>query len=134
MSQPTNVGLRSWFTYRGGSGYLLWALHRATGLGVLLFLALHIVDIFLIAFGPSVFEHLLVLYTSPPGRLMEIFLLFGVVFHAVNGLRIIIQDFLPSTWARRGHRRLVAIQLVVFLALFVPAAWAMVLSFVESLS
>ncbi len=28
MSQPTNVGLRSWIGYRGGSGYLLWLLHR----------------------------------------------------------------------------------------------------------
>ena len=134
MTRPTNLGLRHWLGYRGGSGYILWALHRITGLGVLLFLALHIVDIFLLSFGPSAFEHLLVLYTSPPGRLMEIFLLFGVVFHAVNGLRIIVQDFVPKTWAHRGHGRLIALQTVIFLLLFLPAAWIMLLAFLESLS
>ncbi len=134
MTQPTNLGLRSWLTYRGGSGYLLWALHRVTGVGVLLFLALHIVDIFLIAFGPAAFEHLLVLYTSPPGRLMEIFLLFGVLFHAVNGLRIIVQDLFTKSWETRRHDRLIWIQLVVFLLIFLPPAWIMFGSFLESLS
>ena len=111
MSQPTNLGLGSWLSYRGGSGYLLWALHRVTGLGLVLFLALHIVDIFLLSFGPEAFEHLLVLYTSPPGRLMEIFLLFAVLFHAVNGLRIIVQDLFTKSWERRRHDRLIVVQL-----------------------
>ena len=134
MTQPANLGLRSWLSYRGGSGYWLWALHRATGIGVLLFLALHIVDIFLLAFGPTAFEHLLVLYTSPAGRLMEIFLLFGVLFHAVNGLRIIVQDFFTKSWESRRHDRLIVVQLVVFLLIFLPAAWIMFGSFLESLS
>ena len=134
MNQLTNLGPRSWLAYRGGSGYLLWALHRVTGLGVLLFLALHIVDIFLLAFGPEAFEHLLVLYTSPPGRLMEIFLLFGVLFHAVNGFRIIVQDLFTKSWESRLHDRLVTVQLVVFFLLFLPAAWVMVGAFLESLS
>lgn len=134
MSQPTNLGLRSWLTYRGGSGYVLWALHRVTGVGLVLFLALHIVDVFLLAFGPEAFEHLLVLYTSPPGRLMEIFLLFGVLFHAVNGLRIIVQDFFTKSWERHLHDRLIVVQLIVFLLIFLPAAWIMFGSFLESLS
>ena len=134
MSQPTNLGLGSWLSYRGGSGYLLWALHRVTGLGLLLFLALHIVDIFLLSFGREAFEHLLVLYTSPPGRLREIFLLFGVLFHAVNGLRIIVQDLFTKSWERRRHDRLIVVQLVVFLLIFLPAAWIMFGSFLESLS
>ena len=134
MTQPTNLGLRNWLSYRGGSGYLLWALHRVTGLGLLLFLALHIVDIFLLALGPAAFEHLLVLYTSPPGRLMEIFLLFGVLFHAVNGLRIIVQDLFTKSWERRRHDQLIVVELVVFLLIFLPAGWIMFGDFLESLS
>ena len=134
MTQPTNRGLRNWLSYRGGSGYFLWALHRVTGLGVLLFLALHIVDIFLLAFGPAAFEHLLVLYTSPPGRLMEIFLLFGLLFHAINGLRIIVQDLFTKSWERRRHDQLIIVELVVFLLIFLPAGWVMFGSFLESLS
>ncbi len=127
MSQPTNVGLRSWIGYRGGSGYLLWLLHRATGLGVLMFLALHIVDIFLLGFGEDVFNKLLFLYRAPWARAMEVFLLFGVTFHAMNGLRIIIQDAFPRTWLHQ--RRLVAVEVVLFLAVFLPVAWIMVADF-----
>lgn len=39
------VGPRAWVSYRGGWGMLLWAVHRVAGLGILLFLSLHIVDI-----------------------------------------------------------------------------------------
>ena len=55
--RPILEGLR----YRGREGMIAWLLHRASGLGVLLFLALHIVDIFLLAFGPDIFNALLVL-------------------------------------------------------------------------
>lgn len=117
-------GARSWLSYRGGVGMLFWALHRAAGLGILLFLSLHIVDIFLLAFGEEVFNELLVIYTSPPARVMEVFLLFGVLFHALNGLRIIVQDF--STRAMEAQRTLIAVEVVVFLLVFLPSAWLMI--------
>lgn len=102
---------------------LLWALHRAAGLGILLFLSLHIVDIFLLGFGEEVFNELLMIYTAPWGRVMEVFLLFGVLFHALNGLRIILQDFFPE--AMLAHGKLVAAELVVFAIIFLPSAWLM---------
>lgn len=49
-------------TYRGREGQLAWILHRITGLGVFIFLLLHIVDIFLMSFGPEVFESLMFFY------------------------------------------------------------------------
>ncbi|UCG76189.1 MAG: succinate dehydrogenase, cytochrome b556 subunit [Gemmatimonadota bacterium] len=127
MSRPTNLSLGRWFSYRGGTGYLLWALHRATGVGVLLFLALHIVDIFLLGFGPELFNELLFLYKAPWARVGEVFLLFGVTFHALNGLRIIVQDFSPRLWAHQ--RRLVVLEIVVFVIIFLPAAWIMITAF-----
>ena len=127
MIQPTNVGLRNWIGYRGGSGYLLWLLHRVTGLGVLIFLALHIVNIFLVGFGEDVFNKLLFLYRAPWARALEVFLLFGLTFHAMNGLRIMIQDAFPRTWLHQ--RRFVAVEVVLFLAVFLPAAWLMVAGF-----
>lgn len=119
----TFTGIRSWLTYRGGLGMAMWALHRVAGLGILLFLSLHVVDIFLLAFGEEVFNELLVIYTSPPARVMEVFLLFGVLFHALNGLRIIVQDFFPR--AMLAQRRLVQVELVVFLVVFLPCAFLM---------
>lgn len=118
-----NVPLGNWLTYRGGLGMAMWALHRITGLGILLFLTLHVVDIFLLTFGPEVFNELLVFYQAPWARVLEVFLLFSVLFHALNGLRITVQDFWPSAWL--AENRLIAIQLTVLFLVFLPSAWLM---------
>lgn len=118
-----SVGLGDWIAYRGGLGMLMWALHRVTGVGILLFLILHIVDIFLLSFGPDLFNELLVIYHAPWARVMEVFLLFAVLFHALNGLRIAIQDFWPGAWL--VERKLVITELVIFTILFIPGAWLM---------
>lgn len=118
-----NVGPGSWFTYRGGLGMVMWGLHRVTGVGILLFLVLHIVDIFLISFGPDLFNELLVIYHAPWARVMEVFLLFAVLFHALNGLRIAIQDFWPGAWA--AERKLILAELLILAIVFFPAAWLM---------
>ncbi|HWV58075.1 MAG TPA: succinate dehydrogenase, cytochrome b556 subunit [Longimicrobiales bacterium] len=112
--RPVLEGLR----YRGREGFYTWILHRATGLGVLFFLLLHIFDIFLIGFGAETFNSLLVIYTAPWARIMEVFLLFGLLFHALNGLRIIVQDFVPGLW--RYERQLIWVEVVVLLPIL---AW-----------
>lgn len=118
-----NVAPGKWLSYRGGLGMVLWALHRVTGLGILIFLILHIVDIFLLTFGPELFNELLVIYHAPWARVMEVFLLFAVLFHALNGLRIAIQDFWPRAWLI--ERKLVIVELVVLAVIFIPSAWLM---------
>lgn len=110
-------------TYRGYEGHWAWILHRVTGLGVLLFLALHIVDIFLLSLGPQIFNSLLVIYRAPVARIFDAFLLFGVLFHALNGLRIVIIDFWPG--ATRAHKTLFWIEFFIFLIIFVPSAVAL---------
>ncbi|HED03849.1 MAG TPA: succinate dehydrogenase, cytochrome b556 subunit [Candidatus Fraserbacteria bacterium] len=107
-------------TYRGYEGHWAWIFHRVTGLGVLLFLTLHIVDIFLLTLGPGVFNSLLALYKAPAARILDVFLLFGVLFHAVNGLRIVIIDFWPH--ATRAHKAIFWAEVAVFLIVFVPSA------------
>jgi succinate dehydrogenase / fumarate reductase cytochrome b subunit len=107
--------------YRGGAGQWAWAIHRAAGLGVLAFLLLHIFDIFLAAFGPQIFNDLLFLYKGWASRILEILLLFGLLYHALNGLRIILMDFFPIVASRRIARNFLYIQIAIFLVLFVPA-------------
>ncbi len=107
--------------YRGGAGQWAWAIHRAAGLGVLAFLLLHIFDIFLAAFGPAMFNELLFLYKGWLSRILEILLLFGLLYHALNGLRIIIMDFFPIVASRKIARNFLYVQLAVFLLLFIPA-------------
>ena len=50
--------------YRGQSGQWSWLLHRITGLGVLLFLLVHIVDITLIGFGPKVYNDSIAIFST----------------------------------------------------------------------
>lgn len=83
-------------TYRGGVGHWAWLLHRVSGVGIALFLTLHILDIFLASFGPEVFEKLLFIYHSPIFKPLLVALVFGVTYHAFNGLRLILVDFWPS--------------------------------------
>ena len=120
MAAATDSTLVSGLKYKGREGQWAWILHRVAGLGVLLFLVLHIFDIFLIGFGRATFEDLLFLYHSPLGRLFEVFLIFGVLFHAINGLRIIILDFWPDLMEHQ--QRLVWLTVIVFLVIFLPVA------------
>jgi succinate dehydrogenase / fumarate reductase cytochrome b subunit len=82
--------------YRGRDGQWAWMLHRTTGLGVVLFLMLHIVDIFLMAAGEDTFNTFLTIYTAAPFRVLEALLIFAVIYHALNGARIIVIDFWPT--------------------------------------
>lgn len=113
--------------YRGGAGQWAWAIHRAAGLGVLAFLLLHIVDIFLATFGPGVFDELLFIYKAWPFRILEVALLFGLLYHALNGLRIILADFIPMLASRSIARTLFYIQITITGVLFaVGGIWMLV--------
>ena len=81
MNDVMRVGVSA-LRYRGGPNQWAWAIHRVAGLGVFLFLALHIADIFVAAFGATVFNDLLFLYKGPPARILEIFQ--GIVEAIVN--------------------------------------------------
>ena len=82
--------------YRGQSGQWSWLLHRITGLGVLLFLLVHIVDITLIGFGPTVYNDAIAIFSTGIIRLVSVALIASVIFHAFNGIRIILIDFWPA--------------------------------------
>jgi len=108
-------------TYRGREGQIAWMLHRVTGVGVFLFLALHITNIFLMSFPSDVFNSVLVLYHNVLFKLLSIFGLYlGVLYHALNGIRVMIVDFWPG--ASKYQAPLWRIQLVIFVLAFVPSA------------
>ena len=111
--------------YRGGFNQWAWAVNRVAGLGVLLFLGLHIADIFVVAFGSTLFNNLLFLYKGPPARILEVFLSFGLIYHGLNGLRITAADFVPRWAVLKSSRIALTLQLVVFSVLFLPASFFM---------
>ena len=99
--------------YGGGIGQWSWLIHRATGLGILFFLIVHVLDTFLVVIKPEWYDHTVALYGGIwfDGhyyvllrwffRVAELGLIASVVFHAVNGLGVILYDF----WHRGTRRR-----------------------------
>lgn len=112
--------------YRGREGQLSFILHRLTGLGTLLFLIIHILDTSTVYFFPSLYEHAIALYRSTPFIIGEIFLVFSVIFHGVNGVRIAIADlFFPRLWHSGPQRRSLIRTLALSIILWLPAAFVM---------
>ena len=111
-------------SYKGREGMWTWILHRLTGLGVLFFLIIHVVDTGLIIYRPDWYDSALAIYQHPFFRIGELAIFFGVLYHAVNGLRIIVQDFWP--YVMQYQRRLSLATAVVVLVAMIPVTWIMV--------
>ena len=84
--------------YKGKLGQWSWVLHRVSGLGVVLFLILHVIDTSWSAFYPSLYAKAIAEYQSPIFTIGEFALVAAVIYHAMNGLRIVIFDFRPEWW------------------------------------
>lgn len=109
------------FRYRGGEGMLAWAFHRIAGVALFAFILLHVLDIWLAGASPELYDEVLAIYASPIGRVLETLLGAALLYHALNGLRIIIMDFWPAM--TRYHRQLWYASWVVFIALGLPVAY-----------
>lgn len=120
--------------YRGREGHLSFLLHRLTGLGTLLFLIIHILDTATVYYYPSLYEHAIELYRLPVFMVGEMGLVFSVIFHGVNGLRIAYVDlFKPAAWTIAKQRRAARVTLALSLLLWLPAAFIMGRNLVEHL-
>jgi succinate dehydrogenase / fumarate reductase cytochrome b subunit len=106
-------------TYRGKSGQWAFLAHRVSGILVFAFLLLHVVDVSLVRW-PSLYDDVHRLYGNVVLRLFEVGLLFALLFHSLNGLRIVAVDFFPGAVA--NQRRLLAAAVAVTVAAGVPSA------------
>jgi succinate dehydrogenase / fumarate reductase cytochrome b subunit len=112
--------------YRGREGQISFILHRLTGLGTLLFLALHILDTATVYFFPGLYEHAIGLYRTTPFMLGEIALVFAVIYHGVNGARLALTDLvLPQAWKIAAQRRAALWTLIIAVLIWLPAAFLM---------
>ncbi|MBD0020348.1 succinate dehydrogenase, cytochrome b556 subunit [Gordonia pseudamarae] len=99
MSTPTEVApdpVRKRSLYRGDPGMWSWVLHRITGVSIFFFLFVHVLDTAVIRIDPNKYSEIIETYKTPIIGLMEIGLVACVMFHALNGLRLILVDF----WAK----------------------------------
>lgn len=107
--------------YRGREGMWSWVLHRITGIAIFFFLLVHVLDTSLIRVSPEAYNAVLGTYKNPIMGLGETVLVVAIVFHALNGLRIILIDFWQV--GTRYHRLMfwtVVALWVVLMAGFTP--------------
>ena len=99
--------------YRGKVGMWSWVLHRITGVAIFFFLLVHVLDTALVRLSPEAYNAVISTYKTPIIGLAELGLVAAILFHALNGLRVILIDF----WRRGVKYQNVMFWVVVAIAL-----------------
>lgn len=79
--------------YRGHEGMWSWVAHRVTGIAIFFFLLVHVLDTAMVRVSPEAYNAVMSIYKNPIMGLGEAVLVAAIVYHAFNGIRIILVDF-----------------------------------------
>ncbi|HCN40713.1 succinate dehydrogenase, cytochrome b556 subunit [Rothia sp. (in: high G+C Gram-positive bacteria)] len=79
--------------YRGREGMWSWVAHRITGIAIFFFLLVHVLDTAVVRVSPEVYNAVMSVYKNPIMGAGEAVLVAAIVYHAFNGIRIILIDF-----------------------------------------
>ena len=109
--------------YRGREGMWSWVMHRITGVLTFFFLFAHVLDTALVRVSPQSYDSVIATYKNPLVNLLELGLVGAVLFHALNGLRIMAVDF----WRRgpRLQRQMLWLIVLVWVVVMVPGGFFM---------
>ncbi|GAA0300022.1 succinate dehydrogenase / fumarate reductase cytochrome b subunit [Kineococcus aurantiacus] len=115
----TTQGIRPAGTlYRGREGMWSWVMHRISGVLIFFFLFVHVLDTATVRVSPEVYNGVIGQYKNPVMGLGEAGLVGAVVFHALNGVRIILVDFWSG--GTKHQRKLFWGVVAVWVVLMVP--------------
>ncbi|WNG94059.1 succinate dehydrogenase, cytochrome b556 subunit [Mycobacterium sp. ITM-2016-00318] len=119
IAAPREKRARRRTLYRGDPGMWSWVLHRITGATIFFFLFVHVVDTALVRVSPEAYNQVVDTYKTPIVGLMEVGLVAAVLYHALNGIRVILIDF----WRHgpRYQRMMLWAVAAVWLAVMIPA-------------
>ncbi|WP_432545531.1 succinate dehydrogenase, cytochrome b556 subunit [Kineococcus sp. SYSU DK004] len=106
--------------YRGREGMWSWVMHRISGVLIFFFLFVHVLDTATVRISPEVYDAVIAQYKNPVMGIGELGLVGAVVFHALNGIRIMLVDF----WSKGTvhHRKMFWGVVGLWFALMVPFA------------
>ncbi len=129
--QVPSSGPRAGKLYRGDLGMWSWVAHRITGVLTFFFLFAHVLDTALVRVSPNAYDKVINLYKNPLVNLMELGLVGAVLYHALNGLRVMLVDF----WAKgpRYQRVMLWVIVGVWIVVMIPSAYFMLKYNVEKL-
>lgn len=84
------------------TGFISFLLRRVSGVALVLYLFLHMWVIGSVNQGPEVFDARLAAVQTPIFKLLEIALLAAVVYHAFDGIRLLIVHYFDVTEYRKS--------------------------------
>ncbi|WET80432.1 succinate dehydrogenase, cytochrome b556 subunit [Amycolatopsis sp. QT-25] len=115
--------------YRGDPGMWSWVLHRITGVLTFFFLFVHVLDTALVRVSPDTYNEVIETYKTPLVNLLEVGLVGAVLFHALNGIRVMLVDF----WEKgpKFQKPMLWTILAIWVVVMIPGAFFMMKRTVE---
>ncbi|OLZ55852.1 succinate dehydrogenase, cytochrome b556 subunit [Amycolatopsis keratiniphila] len=115
--------------YRGDPGMWSWVLHRITGVLTFFFLFVHVLDTALVRVSPDSYNEVIETYKTPLVNLLEVGLVGAVLFHALNGIRVMLVDF----WEKgpKFQKPMLWTILAIWVVVMIPGAYFMMKRTVE---
>lgn len=109
-------------SYKKDSGSWAWIYHRVTGIALIGYLFLHIYSLSTLTQGREVFEKKMQSFLSGPFLLLEWVLFIFVLFHSLNGVRIVLVDWADGA---KYHKSLYRVSWIVGIVLFLVMGYIM---------
>ena len=97
-----------------------WVLHRITGVAIFFFLLVHVLDTSLVRISADAYNSVIATYKTPLIGFGELGLVAAILFHALNGVRVILIDF----WRKGAKYQNVMFWIVIALAVILFAGFA----------
>ncbi|WP_026422522.1 succinate dehydrogenase, cytochrome b556 subunit [Actinokineospora inagensis] len=120
---PPRGSRRTGTLYRGDPGMWSWVAHRITGVLTFFFLFAHVLDTALVRVSPNAYDEIIGTYKTPVVNLLEVGLVGAVLYHALNGLRVMLVDF----WSRgpKFQKPMLWTIIGIWVVVMVPGAYFM---------
>jgi succinate dehydrogenase / fumarate reductase cytochrome b subunit len=108
--------------YKAGGPYHSFSLHRLTAMAIILFVGTHVAASFSMQQGLGTWGTTInVLYES---WWFQIFIVFCVLFHTINGMRVVILDFWPKLI--KYSREAVYLEWAIFIPIYILTVFLIV--------
>jgi len=115
MSETTQSAKKwiSWFDPRKRNlGSWAFILNRVTGLGLTLYLFLHLIMLGQLAKGPQAYDGFIALVKNPVFLIGELFVIAAALIHGLNGIRIGLTSF--GIWVKFQKQLFIGLMCIAF--------------------
>jgi succinate dehydrogenase / fumarate reductase cytochrome b subunit len=118
---PRRRPLLAWFDVRRDSlGGWAFALNRLTGLALVLYLAIHLVVLSKLLGGQAGWDQFIALARTPLFLSLDVILIFGILFHGLNGIRVAL---VGTGIGVPGQKSFLRVLIALGVIILVVAAW-----------